>query len=141
DTASRMLGVIENSILGPSDRLLKKVSDQVGIGNTFYPTRVAIFQAPAGERGGDTVPDPFFNGEGPDRTTCRACGGCMMGCRHGAKNTLDVNYLYLAEKHGARVFPETRVVDVKPLDQQPDGNAGYEVRTVRSTSLFGTGGR
>ncbi len=134
--ASRMLGVVENSILGPSDLLLKKVSEEVGVGNTFYPTHVAIFQAPAGYRGGDTVPDPFFNGEGPDRTTCRACGGCMMGCRHGAKNTLDVNYLYLAEKRGAQILAETKVVDVKPLNDAPDGSLGYEVFTEKSTSLF-----
>ena len=136
DTASRMLGVVENSIFGPSDLLLKKVSDEVGVGDTFYPTHVAIFQAPPGQPGGDTVSDPFFNGEGPDRTTCRACGGCMMGCRHGAKNTLDVNYLYLAEKHGAQIIPETKVVDVKPLHDALDGSLGYEVFTVNSTSLL-----
>ena len=115
-TASRMLGVTENKILGPADRLLKKVADATGIGDTFYRTHVAIFQSPEGEPGGQTFPDPYFGGEGPERTTCKACGGCMMGCRHGAKNTLDQNYLYLAEKHGAKVFAETRVVDVKPLN-------------------------
>ncbi len=115
DTASRMLGVIENKILGPADRLLKRVAESVGVGDSFYPTHVAIFQAREGEPGGTTVPDPFFGGEGPERTTCTACGGCMMGCRHGAKNTLDQNYLYLAEKRGAQVFPETRVIDVRPL--------------------------
>jgi cholesterol oxidase len=65
-----------------------------------------------------------------------ACGGCMMGCRHGAKNTLDQNYLYLAEKHGAKVFAETRVVDVRPLDGMTDGSLGYEVSTVKSTARF-----
>ncbi len=65
----------------------------------------AIFQSPEGEPGDKTFPDPFFGGEGPARTTCTGCGGCMMGCRHGAKNTLDHNYLYLAEKRGARFSP------------------------------------
>ena len=139
DTASRMLGVIENRILGPSDRLLKRVADAVGVGHTFYRTNAAVLEPREGEQGGKVVPDPFFGGEGPERTTCIACGGCMMGCRHGAKNTLDLNYLYLAEKHGARVFAETRVVDVKPLAERSDGSAGYEVQTVRSTSLFGRG--
>jgi cholesterol oxidase len=78
--------------------------------------------------------DPFFGGDGPERSTCIACGGCMMGCRHGAKNTLDLSYLHLAEKHGAHVFPETKVVDVTPLDGVSDGSAGYEVCTVRSTA-------
>ena len=134
ETASRMLGVTENNILGPADHLLKTVADAAGIGDTFYRTNVAIFQAPEGEPGGQTFPDPYFGGEGPERTTCNGCGGCMMGCRHGAKNTLDQNYLYLAEKHGAQVFAETRVVDVRPLDGAHDGSDGYEVSTVKSTA-------
>lgn len=134
DAASRMLGVRENTILGPADNLLKKVADAAGVGHTFYRTSVAVFEAPEGEQGGKIYPDPYFGGEGPERRTCVACGGCMMGCRHGAKNTLDMNYLYLAEKHGARVFPETMVVDVKPLKGSADGGEGYEVRTVKSTA-------
>jgi len=132
DTASQMLGVNVNKILGPADRLLKKVADSAGVGDTFYRTSVAIFQAPEGVAGGVTYPDPYFGGEGPERTTCQACGGCMMGCRHGAKNTLDMNYLYLAEKHGAQVFPETKVVDVQPLEGVADGSSGYKVSTVKS---------
>jgi cholesterol oxidase len=134
DEASRMLGVIENRILGPADKLLKKVAEATGVGGTFYKTNVAIFEPPSGEQGGVTFPDPFFGGEGPERTTCIACGGCMIGCRHGAKNTLDLNYLYLAEKRGAKVFPETRVIDVRPLAGAKDGSQGYEVRTENSTS-------
>ncbi len=134
DTASQMLGVTENKILGPADKLLRKVAESVGIGDTFYRTNVAIFQAPEGVQGGVTMPDPYFGGEGPERTTCQGCGGCMMGCRHGAKNTLDMNYLYFAEKHGAQVFPETRVVDVQPLDRVSDGSSGYRVSTVKSTA-------
>jgi len=133
-TASRMLGVTENRILGPADHLLKKAAEAAGVGHTFYRTNVGIYQAGEEEQGRQTCLDPFFGGEGPARTPCIACGGCMMGCRHGAKNTLDMNYLYLAEKHGARVFPETRVVSVKPLRGAIDGSAGYEVGTVKSTA-------
>jgi len=133
ETASRMLGVTQNTILGPADHLLKRTAEATGCGPTFYPTRVGIFQ-PAELEAGRNFPDPFFGGEGPDRNGCVACGGCIMGCRYGAKNTLDLSYLYLAEKHGAQVFPETRVVDVKPLAGSSDGSAGYEVRTVRSTA-------
>ena len=135
DTASRMLGVTENRIFGPGDLLLKRGAEAIGVGHTFYPTSVGIFQAPKGEPAGQTYPDPYFGGEGPERTTCNACGGCMMGCRHGAKNTLDKNYLYLAEKHGAAVFPETKVVDVRPLNGKPDGGEGYEVSTRKSTAF------
>jgi len=138
DTAERMLGVIENRILGPADLLLKKASDALGIGDTFYRTNVAILQDAEGETAPRTVPDPFFGGRGPARTTCNGCGGCMMGCRHGAKNTLDLNYLYLAERLGVQLFAETKVIDVRPLAGSADGSAGYEVTTVRSTALLPT---
>ncbi len=132
-TAARMLGVAENRILGPADRILQRAAEAAGVGHTFYRTRVAVFQPPEGEPGGRTYPDPYFGGQGPERATCTGCGGCMMGCRYNAKNTLDKNYLYLAEKHGARVFAETQVVDVAPLNGRADGSDGYEVRTVPST--------
>ena len=134
ETASRMLGVTENRIFGAADHLLKRAADVAGVGQTFYRTKVGILEPAEGEEGNKTVADPFFGGEGPSRTTCIACGGCMMGCRYGAKNTLDLNYLYLAEKHGAQVFPETKVVDVRPLNGASDGSAGYEVSTVKSTA-------
>ena len=133
-TASQMLGVTENRILGPADRLLNRTGAATGSGDTYYRTHVGIFQARDGELPNQTLPDPFFGGAGPPRTTCIACGGCMMGCRYGAKNTLDLNYLYLAEERGAAVFPETKVVNVTPLPGPIDGSAGYEVSTVKSTS-------
>jgi cholesterol oxidase len=136
ETALRMLGVIENRLLGPADHILKRAAEAAGIAHTYYRTHVAVFQAPEGEPGGVTYPDPYFGGKGPDRTTCTGCGGCMVGCRFNAKNSLDKNYLYFAEKAGAKVFPETRVVDVRPLNGKPDGSDGYEVWTVRSTAFL-----
>jgi cholesterol oxidase len=137
ETAVRMLGVTENRIMGPADHILQRAAEENGTGETFYRTRVAVFEGPEGAAPGITYPDPYFGGEGPERTSCVGCGGCMMGCRYNAKNTLDRNYLYLAEKAGARVFEETRVVDVRPLDGSPDGSNGYEVATVPSTMLPG----
>ncbi len=134
ETAQYMLGVTDNRVLGPADHLLKRVADAAGVGHTFRVTRVGIYQPPEGEPGGETHPDPYFGGAGPERTTCCACGGCFMGCRHNAKNTLDKNYLYLAEKLGVNVFPETQVVDVICLNDKADGSDGYEVRTVKSTA-------
>jgi cholesterol oxidase len=134
ETATRMLGVIENKILGPADRLLKQAAEAAGCGDTFYRTNVGIFQSDEAYPDNQGYLDPFFGGEGPCRAACIACGGCMMGCRYRAKNTLDLNYLYLAEKHGAAIFPERRVVDVKPLDGINDGGAGYEVATIKSTA-------
>jgi len=136
-TASRMLGVTHNAIFGLADRLLEKTGEAAESSHTFYHTRVGIFQARKGESPNQTFPDPFFGGAGPPRTTCTACGGCMMGCRYGAKNTLDLNYLYLAEELGAAVLPETKVVNVKPLAPASDGAAGYEVSTVKSTAWIG----
>src|SRR5271166_377350 len=134
ETASRMLGVTENRILGPADLLLRKAAEAAGSGHTFYRTKVGIFEPAEGGLGNQTFPDPYFHGDGPPRTTCIGCGGCMMGCRYGAKNTLDITYLYLAEKHGAQIFPETRVVNVQPLNGTGDGSSGYAVSTVRSTA-------
>lgn len=135
-SAEKMLGVTENKLLGPADHMLKKMGDAVGVGHTFKPTRVATFFPPEGEKGGKTYPDPYFEGKGPERATCTACGGCMTGCKYNAKNTLDKNYLYFAEKNGAKVFAETRVIDVRPINSKEDGSDGYEVTTECSTSWF-----
>ncbi len=80
---------------------------------------------------GVTVPDPFFGGEGPERTGCIRCGECMVGCRHGAKNTLVKNYLWFAERLGVRVEPERTVTDIRPLGAA-DGSDGYLVTSERS---------
>jgi len=104
-----------------------------GVGHTFKQTRVSTFFPPQGEQGGKTYPDPYFDGKGPDRATCTACGGCMTGCKHNAKNTLDKNYLYFAEKQGAKVFAEMKVIDIRPLNNKVDGSDGYTVTTIHST--------
>ena len=131
-TAKRMLGVTTNRQLGPADYRLKEMAKTIGVENTFYPTEVGVFFGREGDAPGTTCPDPFFDGKGPQRTSCHGCGACMVGCRYGAKNTLDKNYLYLAEKLGVKVLEETRVVDVKPLAGQADGAQGYEISTVSS---------
>ena len=129
DTAEYMLGVTQNPRMWPADRVMKEIADEMGRGDTFKSTPVAIFFGEPGQ----TVPDPFFGGQGPERAGCIHCGGCMVGCQHNAKNTLDKNYLYFAEKFGARVQAEANVVDIRPLpDNQADG-ARYEVIYERST--------
>jgi cholesterol oxidase len=131
-TAQRMLGVTENRILGDADHMLKKMADAQGVGDTFYRTHVAVY---FGDKPGTPHPDPYFGGEGPARSSCIGCGGCMVGCRFNAKNTLDKNYLYFAEKRGAKIFSETRVVDIEPLGAA-DGSDGYRITTERSTAWF-----
>ena len=127
-TARKMLGVVTNPLLAAADLRLQQMAIRAGAGDSFYATEVGVYFG-AGRPEDARPSDPFFAGKGPERMPCTGCGGCMVGCRHGAKNTLDQNYLWFAEKLGARIFAETRVVDVRPLDDQPDGAAGYLVTT------------
>jgi cholesterol oxidase len=122
-TAKRMLGAAENPTLTRGDRVLQEIARDIGREEHFHPTEVAVFFGESGK----TVPDPYFEGEGPDRVGCTFCGACMTGCRVGAKNTLDRNYLYLAEKRGAFVKPETEVTAVRARSR-----GGYDVN-ARST--------
>ena len=130
ETARRMLGVTENRALMEGERTLQRVSERMGSGATFHATEVGVFFG----KPNVTVPDPYFEGAGPERTGCSLCGGCMVGCRFGAKNTLDKNYLYFAERWGTEVFPELKVTRLLPVAD------GYELETERSTSLFGRPG-
>ena len=136
ETAKCMLGVVTNPLLGPADMKLKEMASATGVAHTFYPTEVAVFFGEEGQTPGMRSADPYFDGEGPERHSCLGCGGCMVGCRHNAKNTLDKNYLYLAEKKGARILAETKVIDVRPLNGSTDGSQGYEVFTQSSNGWF-----
>ncbi|MGI5212079.1 FAD-dependent oxidoreductase [Plantactinospora sp. CA-290183] len=127
DQAKRMLGVTTYPRQTEADRAMRAVADGMGVGHTFHATPVGVFLGRPGER----VPDPYFGGVGPERTGCLHCGGCMTGCRYGAKNSLVKNYLWLAERLGAQVRPLTTVTAVRPARS----GAGYEIETVR------TGGR
>lgn len=132
ERANRMLGTAENPKLWPADHRLYEIAKELKREHTFTPTPVGIFFGEPGKM----APDPYFGGEGPDRAGCIHCGGCMVGCKHNAKNTLDKNYLYLAEKWGAQVQAEANVGDIRPLyDPQPD-NARYEIVFERTTDWF-----
>jgi cholesterol oxidase len=134
DQAERMLGVVRNPTMTPSDEVMKTVAEQMGVGATFGMARVGVFFGRDGRKEpGIEVSDPFFGGAGPRRRGCLEVGECMTGCRHNAKNTLVKNYLYLAEKAGATVHPLTTAVAVRPL---PRG--GYAVR-VRRTGVWRAG--
>ncbi|RZU75976.1 cholesterol oxidase [Micromonospora kangleipakensis] len=122
DQARRMLGVTMNPTVTEADKVIKSVADDMGVGGTFTLTPVGVL---FGGKPGTEVEDPFFGGAGPKRNTCIECGSCMTGCRYNAKNTLDKNYLYLAEQNGCEIHAMTTVVDVEPL---PAG--GYAVNTV-----------
>jgi cholesterol oxidase len=115
--AERMLGVEINPFESNSDRAVKKVADRMGFGNTYRMTPLGIFFGAKKKLAeGTTVDDPYFGGKGPARTSCINCGECMTGCRHGAKNTLVKNYLYLAESAGAQVIADTTVTDIQEVN-------------------------
>jgi cholesterol oxidase len=130
--AQRMLGVTVHGDDDPADELLREFGDKLGVGDTYRKTPVGVFFGKAGE----TVPDPYFGGEGPDRTGCTRCGRCMVGCPHGAKNTLVKNYLWLAERRGARIEPNRTVTEIRPLGAA-DGSEGYAITSERSGMFSG----
>ncbi|OKI68979.1 FAD-dependent oxidoreductase [Micromonospora sp. CB01531] len=123
DQAKRMLGVTTYPVRTGADQAMRAVAERMGVGRSFHATPVGVHLGRPGER----VPDPYFGGAGPDRTGCRHCGACMTGCRHGAKNTLVKNYLWLAERLGVQVHPLTTVTAVRPAT-----GGGYDVYAVRT---------
>ncbi|WP_435284303.1 GMC family oxidoreductase N-terminal domain-containing protein [Streptomyces koelreuteriae] len=132
DQARRMLGVRLNPTMTPSDVHLKAAAERMGCGDSFHLAPVGVFfgdgedaDGTAKAKPGQEVPDPYFGGAGPARKACAECGECMTGCRHGAKNTLNENYLHLAEKAGAVVHPLTTVVSITD-----DSRGGYAVATL-----------
>ena len=133
DQAKRMLGVTRNPTMTPTDEVVKQVADQMGVGQTFRLAPVGVFFGRDGRKEpGVEADDPFFGGAGPHRRGCLEVGECMTGCRHNAKNTLVKNYLYLAERAGAAVYPETTAVTVRSVDHD-----GYAVDTVRTGAWRG----
>ena len=135
-TALRMLGAATNPRLETGDLALRELGRQIGMEQHFEPTEVSVYFGKPGE----TAPDPYFGGKGPERAGCIFCGGCMTGCRHNAKNSLDKNYLYLAEQLGAVIQPESLVSGVRALGAE-DGADGYAVQWQPSATRKGAGGR
>jgi cholesterol oxidase len=132
--AQRMLGVGVGRYEGVADRVLGEVAREMGRGETYERVSMAVFQDYQASARPEA--DPYFSGAGPVRRPCNLCAGCMVGCRFDAKNTLDRNYLYFAERNGAEIQTEAEVTAISPLtgpDGRRDGSAGYEL-TVRATT-------
>jgi cholesterol oxidase len=121
DTAAKMLGRTINPDHAKMDDWLRETAKAMGAGATFGPVPQGIYFGEAGK----AQADPFFDGAGPERTGCTRCGGCLTGCSDGSKNSLDKNYLYLAQELGAEVLPERKVISIRPLE-----GGGYEVQTL-----------
>ncbi len=129
--AEKMLGATKNPEYFDADLILQKVATSLGKEKEFEAPNVSVFFGdPENE-----VTDPFFNGDGPPRKGCQFCGQCMTGCPHNAKNTLDKNYLFLAQNKGAEILAEKKVTRVETLNNE-DGSGGYEIHFENSTSYF-----
>lgn len=128
--ALKMLGATKNPKLFIGDKTLEKVANKLDIKDQFSPTKVAVFFG----KENITVPDPYFDGKGPDRKGCNYCGACMTGCRNNSKNTLDKNYLYLAQNEGAKIHAEEEVILVQPTKM--NNESIYEVMTRKSTAFL-----
>ena len=131
DTAWKMLGAEVNPYLEYGDDVLRNLALEQNRVEHFEPTKVAVFFGEPDK----TVADPYFDGKGPERSGCNKCGACMTGCRHNAKNTLDKNYLHLAQKLGVEIIAEKEVVDIKTKNQT-DGSDGYIITIQGSTSFI-----
>lgn len=127
EKARFMLGSTKYEKEGPEDLVLKEIASDMGQKDTYKTVdHVGVY---FGDR--KIEQDPYFNGLGPKRRGCIECANCMVGCRYNSKNTLDKNYLWFAEKWGAEVEPETKVVKVEYKDNL------YHIHTESSTSWFG----
>ena len=123
-----MLGSSKYEKENAEDQVLKEVADEMGRGSTYG--RVNFVGVYLGDTKKET--DPYFNGLGPLRKGCTECAGCMVGCRFNAKNTLDKNYLWLAEHvFNASVLAETETIRI---EVQPDKT--YRIKTKSSTNLW-----
>jgi cholesterol oxidase len=108
--AQRMLGSTPNQLPADGDHALRSVAGALGRLQDYHMNPVGVYFGQPGV----TAPDPYFHGQGPERTGCIGCGGCMLGCRYNAKNTLDKNYLHLAQAAGAEILANTEVTWISP---------------------------
>jgi cholesterol oxidase len=125
DKASFMLGRKKYTKINIEDQVLEQVSQEMNAHDSFETVHVGV-----NIDGTDQETDPYFNGLGPLRKGCIECAGCMVGCRENAKNTLDRNYLWFAEKMGLKILPETKAEKISFIDNL------YYVETKRITSFF-----
>jgi len=126
--AQRMLGTAKSEYENIADHALKDVAQEIGRGDTYETVSTGVLFPAGDDDRGKNVDDPYFAGDGPQRSTCNYCAGCIIGCRYNAKNTLMKNYLYFAERNGAEIRADSEVVRVEPILKNgtgSDGSNGY----------------
>jgi cholesterol oxidase len=123
DQARRMLGVTRFPGDTPADEVMRGIAERLDVAGTFEHTPVGVWF-------GEDGVDPYFGGAGPARSGCDLRGACMTGCPRGAKNSLDRNYLWLAERAGAELHAETKATRLRASNSLL---RGWEVETSRGT--------
>lgn len=89
------------------------------LGREPFRPNLAVHFTPDGREPTEEIPrpdrDPHGLGVDVLQHACRHCGECDIGCRHGSKNTVDLNYLAVArQRHGAVLRPQSEVVAIAP---------------------------
>ena len=131
DLAYKMLGAEKVKYEGEADRVWKSLAEELGKEDQYERTKIGVFIGKPGVE----VEDPYFDGKGPRRKGCIYCANCSIGCKHDAKNSLDKNYLYLAQQLGCEILANSKVTNISPLSA--DGSAGYEVTFKNTYSWLG----
>lgn len=125
--ARQMLGVADNPYQGQQDSWLRQTAATLGVADSYESVPQGIYFGPEAP-----VADPYFGGKGPKRSGCNQCGSCISGCPQGAKNSLDLNYLYLARQLGVQVFSETRVSHISRQGEEYRVHLQGRDRSLRS---------
>ena len=127
-TVKKILGVAVNPRKTEQDVYLQQTATALGVADTYGPVPNAIHFGEADRSAGD----PGLAGDTATREACSFCGGCLTGCEFGSKNSLDYNYLHLAERLGATVLPERRADRIEPLI-----GGGFRVHLVSPAKASG----
>ncbi|HEX6590747.1 MAG TPA: GMC family oxidoreductase [Moraxellaceae bacterium] len=122
DTVGRVMNVQEmpDSQLPPRYFAMKKGAEAIGAGDRFHKVPLAVTFDEDWKRDDpkaytDEKSRRFINAQGREQGTCNHCGFCCSGCKVKAKNTLDYNYLAIAEDHGAEIRPLHMVDSVEKI--------------------------
>jgi len=104
----------------PRVQLMQEGAAKLGQANRFRPAPVAVSFDQQLAYDFNDEPDikksrTFTNKHSAEQGYCAQLGECDIGCRAGAKNTLDKNYLFLAQKKGAQIRPLHLVTNIEPI--------------------------
>ncbi len=91
---------------------MKAAARGIGEPDRFTLPDLAIYWGKNGGEKGVLNENPYERG-GPPQFGCAYCGECFIGCNTHSKNTVDLNYLWFAQKAGAEVYSQHKVVKIE----------------------------